>query len=97
MGDASVSGTTKVNENLPPQIQKALAECIAGAQAAERKAEHYLKLAQGEADDSIYEACRSMYRFYTSMQEFFREEQVAIFALLRTDGASPPSRLRAAA
>ncbi|WP_336490180.1 hypothetical protein [Methylobacterium nigriterrae] len=39
-----------MNENLPPQIQKALAECIAGAQIAERKASDYLKLSQGEAD-----------------------------------------------
>ncbi|MER2268547.1 hypothetical protein [Methylobacterium oxalidis] len=90
-------GTAKVNENFPPQIQKALAECIAGAQVAERKASDYLKLAQGEADDSIYEACRSMHRFYSSMHEFFREEQMAISALLKPDGGALPPHLATAA
>ncbi|MDR7038824.1 hypothetical protein J2X36_003595 [Methylobacterium sp. BE186] len=86
-----------MNENLPPQIQKALAECIAGAQIAERKASDYLKLSQGEADDSIYEACRSMHRFYSSMHEFFREEQMAISALLRVDGGKLLPRMAEAA
>lgn len=84
-------GTTQVNENFPPQIQKALAECIAGAQISERKADDYLKLAQGEADDSIYEACCSMHRFYSSMHEFFREEQMAISALLESHGGAVSS------
>ena len=74
-----------MNENSPPQIQQALAECIAGALFAEQKAGDYLKLSQGEADDSIYEACRSMHRFYSSMHEFFLEEERAISALVKSD------------
>ncbi|MDR7036062.1 hypothetical protein J2X36_000798 [Methylobacterium sp. BE186] len=85
-----------MNENLPPQIQTALAECISGAHIAERKADDYLKLSRGEADDSIYEACRSMHRFYSSMHEFFREEQRAISALLKTDRGAMPSQVAAA-
>ncbi|AWN42637.1 hypothetical protein [Methylobacterium durans] len=88
---------TQVSENLPPQIQKALAECIAGAQIAEHKASDYLKLSQGEADDSIYEACRSMHRFYSSMHEFFREEQMAIAALLKPADGALPSHIATAA
>ncbi|AWN40128.1 hypothetical protein [Methylobacterium durans] len=86
-----------MNENLPPQIQKALAECIAGAQISERKASDYLKLSQGEADDSVYEACRSMHRFYSSMHEFFREEQMAISALLKPAGGALPPYVATAA
>ena len=73
------------------RVEHALAECIEGAQVAAQKADTYLRLAQGEADDKIYEACRSMSRFYASMSEFFIEEQRAIGALLRSprDPASP--------
>jgi hypothetical protein len=62
-----------VNENWPPQIRKALAECRNGAQVAQSKANLYLKLSQGETVDSAFEACRSMHRFYSSMSAFFLE------------------------
>lgn len=71
------------NENWPPQIQKALAECRDGARVAERKADVYLKLSQGETVDSVFEAHHSMHRFYSSMHEFFLEEQRALADLLR--------------
>ncbi|WP_336491620.1 hypothetical protein [Methylobacterium nigriterrae] len=75
---------TYLNENKSPQIKKALAECMAGARTAEIKARNYLKLSQGEQDDTIYEACRSMHRFYNALHEFFLEEQRAIAVLLNT-------------
>lgn len=74
-----------LNENWPPQIQKALAECRDGAEIAERKANVYLKLSQCEPVDSVFEACRSMHRFYSSMHEFFLEEQRALTNLLRAE------------
>jgi len=77
-----MSGNAKVKSNLHPEIQKALAECIQGAQTAEMKAVDYFTLSQGEANDSVYEAYRSMHRFYTTMHEYFLEEQRAITALL---------------
>ena len=82
-----------LNENKLPQIEVALAECITGARIAEIKARDYLKLSQGEQDDSTYEACRSMHRFYSAMREFFLEEQKAISVLLSAgeQGASPES------
>ena len=81
-------GNLDVNENCPPQIQKALADCINGVQVSEVKADIYLKLSQGEADDSIYEACRSMHQFYSSMREFFLEEQKALADLMRKEEAA---------
>jgi hypothetical protein len=77
-----ISGNIKVNENLHPKIQKALSECIQGAEMAEIKALDYFELSQGESDDSIYEACRSMHRFYSTMYDYFLEEQREIIALL---------------
>jgi hypothetical protein len=74
-----------VNENWPTQIQKALAECRNGAQVAESKANIYLELSRGETVESVFEACRSMHRFYSSMSEFFLEEQRALVHLLRAE------------
>ncbi|WP_336491287.1 hypothetical protein [Methylobacterium nigriterrae] len=59
----------------PLPIQKALADCTEGAKVSQLKAEEYLRLARAEADDTLYEACRSMHRFYSSMREFFLEEE----------------------
>lgn len=84
-----------LKDKVSPQIEQALAECLTGARIAERKANQYRQLAHGEVDDTVYEACRSMSRFYVSMHEFFMEEQRAIDALLGTDGRSgspPPAR-----
>jgi hypothetical protein len=75
----------EVNGNWPPQIQKALAECRDGAKIAERKADIYLKLSHGETVDSVFEAYRAMHRFYSSMHEFFLEEQRALADLLRAE------------
>ncbi|KAB1078217.1 hypothetical protein [Methylobacterium soli] len=66
----------------PPQIRKALAECADGARISTIKAEEYLRLATGETDDSVYEACRSMHRFYSAMHAFFLEEQTQIVSAL---------------
>ena len=85
------------NESKPSQIAKALDECITGARIAETKAQDYLKLSESEQDDSIYEACRSMHRFYSAMHEFFLEEQQAISVLLRTEDKGTPPKLSVAA
>ncbi|WP_336492002.1 hypothetical protein [Methylobacterium nigriterrae] len=81
------------NETSPPQIQTALADCIAGAQTAQRKADDYLKLSRGEPDDLVYEACRSMHQFYSSMHEFFLEEQKAIAVILNADRGAVSSKM----
>ena len=73
----------------PAQIRKALADCADGAQIFTLKAEEYLKLAKGERDDSVYEACRSMHRFYSSMHAFFLEEDRMIVGAMRAhEGAA---------
>jgi len=79
-----VSSQTGSPASPSPRIEGALAECATGARIAERKADRYLQLAQGETDDTVYEACRSMSRFYGAMHAFFLEEQRAIDALLCT-------------
>lgn len=75
-----------LKDNVSPQIERALAECMKGARIAECKAKEYLELSRGETNDTIYEACRSMSRFYGSMREFFMEEQRAIDTLLGSGG-----------
>ncbi|GJD57140.1 hypothetical protein [Methylobacterium dankookense] len=87
-----MSSQTGSTDTLSPQIERALAECATGARIAEWKADRYLQLSQGEADDTVYEACRSMSRFYGAMHEFFMEEQRAIDALLGTCPPSDPLR-----
>ena len=69
-------------DHYPPQIRKALAECADGARISTLKAEEYLKLATGEPDESVYEACRSMHRFYSAMHAFFLEEQRLIVSAM---------------
>lgn len=73
----------------PPQVRKALADCADGVRISTLKAEEYLKLAKGECDDSVYEACRSMHRFYSSMHAFFLEEERMIVGAMRSrEGAA---------
>ncbi|WP_336486481.1 hypothetical protein [Methylobacterium nigriterrae] len=72
----------------PLAIQKALADCTEGAEVSQVKAEEYLKLARGEADDTLNEACRSMHRFYSTMRDFFLEEKRMITNALGREGAS---------
>ena len=73
--DGHMSNCVIVDDQYPPQVRKALADCAKGARISTLKAEEYLKLSAGESDDTVYEACRSMHRFYSSMQAFFLEEE----------------------
>jgi len=61
----------EVNENCPPQIREALTECSNGIRISESKADIYLQLSRDEADDAVFEACRSMHQFYSSSASSF--------------------------